>query len=310
MSYKRDELYIKRILESLTVNEMLDILNFVKPDQEITLSSKKEEAKNKLMQEVPKDKIINNPIFSQKLFNEYKSMVFYLEKVFESLDVEDFKKIAYEIKKEKIINEKMDKNEIIYKILTKIPTEELFKSKRLMDRIRPNLLIKEDIEKIEENINMLKSQIEGSDNIKNRELFELRSSVNDVLQDIKKTNIRNDELLGISEYLNIIYDYLLKIHETQKKVNKESIIADDLFWEVLIKEYNILVNNNNRINIPEIRKVFANKYNINRSNFDDFILKFRREGKIRLDIGSPIGKNNVEFLEDSDGVRYYYMTIR
>jgi len=83
----------------------------------------------------------------------------------------------------------------------------------------------------------------------------------------------------------------------------------DVFWNTLNEEFKKVKLLHNRAEISELRNSVVARLNMKKKDFDEMLLNEWEKGNVRLDMGAPIGRQNVEYLVTKEGTKYYYISF-
>lgn len=146
-------------------------------------------------------------------------------------------------------------------------------------------------------INKLYNTTMKYDNIDSENLYNfIQDMKNDILYDAPK--LINGFLISI----------IFNLYDNIKQIGL--LPSDSLFWSTVENQFNLIKNMSGRAEIPELRNKVCLKLRISEDYFDNKIEQGWKEGKVRLDIGSPIGRKNVKYLRTTDDNMYFYITLR
>lgn len=129
-------------------------------------------------------------------------------------------------------------------------------------------------------------------------------SFDSIKESIKKTGVSDINLLrdGLSI---VVIDYLMKI---TKEIDWE--ISLDLFYKILSEEVNGLIKGSMSTiaEIPQVREKVCRRMGIKAEKFDSLLLKCFDIQWVNLEVGTPIGEEDVAWL-DTGKNRFYYVKL-
>ena len=83
----------------------------------------------------------------------------------------------------------------------------------------------------------------------------------------------------------------------------------DVFWNILNEEFKKVELLQNRAEIYVLRNNVTARLNMEKKDFDEMLLTEWAKGNVRLDMGAPIGRQNVEYLVTKEGTKYFYISF-
>ena len=134
------------------------------------------------------------------------------------------------------------------------------------------------------------------------------TAINPNLFDSLKISLNNNNIADfdiLRDGLAVMtMDYLMKLsNEIDWKISL------DLFYRILYEETIKLVGSaNNTVKIPLIRNSVTKRMNLQSGKFDSLLLNCREKGWVLLEVGTPIGETDVDWL-DTGKNRFYYLKL-
>lgn len=139
----------------------------------------------------------------------------------------------------------------------------------------------------------------------NLKLTSFKSESFDLVNKSLKENNFSDINIFRDGLAIVIMDYLMKL----TKEMEWNINLDD-FYRILSEETKSLVGSmTSSVKIPLIRDAVCKRIEIEPKKFDSLLLKCREKEWLLLEVGTPIGETNVEWL-DTGKNRYYYLKLK
>lgn len=130
-------------------------------------------------------------------------------------------------------------------------------------------------------------------------------SFDSIKEKLKRENISDIDLLrdGLAV---VVMDYLMKL---TKEIDWD--VSLDQFYRILSEEIFELKGTVNTIaEIPPVRDRVCRRMGISAGKFDSFLLDCFENNWVRLEVGTPIGKTDVEWLDTGKNRFYYVKLIR
>jgi hypothetical protein len=281
---KIDELaaLVEELIEGIENQDLIKIFEEITSKKLNVDNLKKSEISRRLFDEVPLDQILQNKRFQERFKPRYVTTSD-IKSINENLNSVASEIANFHNKIEFLKNEVKIIHGSVSEINNKVrPIEDTFK-----------------IDKTQFAEKFLQVMYDFSTHITEKPDPAIFYSIVDKLR--KEIGVDEQTFLIKGSELFLAYYFFSQIKRLDWKPNL------DTFVKVINEEMKRIKPNGERIAIPLLRDCISRQIAIDEISFDKLLLEAWKTGKLKLEVGAPIGEFNVKYLVDDEGQRFYYV---
>jgi hypothetical protein len=304
----------------------------------------------KIQSAIKTEDLLKNEYASRVLLEKISEAIAFIEGTVDHLERPDLVKVYEDVTSQKLKKEDLKKSEIMERLLNEAPINEIVKSKRFQERLKPKYISIADIKSLKEDIESLRAEASSVSN----DIDLLSERILSVEKSLKEVNTKlrsMDEMFETGEspdletFLKALYEESISIEEKlspesfqglverlQKRlgINEKRFIlkgiellmthyllseVKGLLWRPPFDEFMKILKEElsifgEKADIPSLRNRVCRRLAIEDETFDELLTKAWREEYVKLEAGAPIGEFNVKYLVTKDGQKLYYARLR
>lgn len=212
-----DKILAKRLLRLLDPDELKELFVHL-TGEDMAEGSSREFMISRLQNTVDARNLLKNERVAPLIVDKISDVLAFIERTIGHLEREEIMRIYRDLTSEKLRKENSTKSEILEEILDKIPSVELIKNKRLLERMKPKYVSIADIRSLRDGIELLKKETSNaSDDIGllSDRIFSAEDFLKQALTRLKTMDeaFETTELPNLETFLKIMYDESIKIGE-------------------------------------------------------------------------------------------------